>query len=62
VKYRDLLKILKEDGWYEVRTNGSHHIMGHPTKANTFPLAYHSLGHDVPTGLKEAILKQARIK
>lgn len=29
---REVIKALKQDGWYEVRTVGSHHQFKHPTK------------------------------
>ena len=29
---REVLKILKADGWYEVNCVGSHHQFKHPTK------------------------------
>jgi len=62
MKFRDLVKTLKADGWYEVRSNGSHHIFAHPTKPGSFPVPYHSLGADVPKGTEQAILKQAGLK
>jgi predicted RNA binding protein YcfA (HicA-like mRNA interferase family) len=62
MKYRDLVKMLKADGWYVSRINGSHHIFAHATKPGSFPVPVHSLGKDVPTGLKQAILKQAGLK
>ena len=29
---REVIKLLKADGWYEVGTVGSHHQFKHPTK------------------------------
>lgn len=29
---REVIKILKDDGWYEVAVVGSHHQFKHPTK------------------------------
>lgn len=31
-KIRDILKLLKEDGWVEVSTRGSHRQFKHPAK------------------------------
>ena len=62
MKYRDLVKIVEADGWYVVRTNGSHRIYQHPSKPGSFPIAVHSPGNDVPTGLRQAILKQAGLR
>lgn len=35
VKVSTILKILKKDGWYKVRTRGSHRQFHHPTKKGT---------------------------
>jgi predicted RNA binding protein YcfA (HicA-like mRNA interferase family) len=32
MKYNDLFKILRKDGWYSDRQKGSHVIMKHPIK------------------------------
>lgn len=32
MRFREMDKILKEDGWYEVSQRGSHHQYKHPTK------------------------------
>ena len=29
---REVIKMLKDDGWYEVNVEGSHHQFKHPTK------------------------------
>jgi predicted RNA binding protein YcfA (HicA-like mRNA interferase family) len=62
MKFRDLIKMLEADGWYMVRTNGSHRIYQHPTKPGSFPVPVHGLGSDVPKGLQQAILKQAGLR
>jgi predicted RNA binding protein YcfA (HicA-like mRNA interferase family) len=62
MKFRDLIKLIEADGWYEVRVSGSHRIYQHPTKPNSFPAPVHSPGNDVPKGLQQAILKQAGLK
>lgn len=62
MKYRDIIRMLEEDGWYQVRTNGSHRIYQHREKTGSIPVPVHSLGNDVPTGLKQAILKQAGLR
>ena len=59
MKFRDLIKMMEADGWFLARSNGSHCIYKHPTKPGSVPVPVHSLGHDVPTGLRQAILKQA---
>lgn len=61
MKYNELFKLLKRDGWFEVRQNGSHVIMKHPTKTEQLTVPYHS-GKEVKKGLVSSILKQAGIK
>ena len=29
---REIIKIIKQDGWFEVSCRGSHHMFKHPTK------------------------------
>jgi len=62
LKYRDIIKMIEEDGWFLARTNGSHRIYQPPTKPGSVPVPVHSLGNDVPMGLKQAILKQAGLR
>jgi predicted RNA binding protein YcfA (HicA-like mRNA interferase family) len=62
MKFRDLIKSLEADGWFLVRTNGSHRIYQHPSKPGSIPIPVHSLGNDVPPGLRSAIFKQAGLK
>ena len=30
---KDVIKLIKEDGWFEVACEGSHHQFKHPTKS-----------------------------
>jgi predicted RNA binding protein YcfA (HicA-like mRNA interferase family) len=39
MKVRDVLKLLNEDGWYLVSTEGSHHQYKHPTKKGRVTVA-----------------------
>ena len=61
VKYNELFRLLKRDGWFEVRQKGSHMIMKHPTKPEQLIVPNHS-SKEVKKGLLTAILKQANIK
>jgi predicted RNA binding protein YcfA (HicA-like mRNA interferase family) len=61
MKYNELFRLLKKDGWYEVRQKGSHTIMQHPTKTVQLTVPNHT-GKEVKKGLLTAILKQADIK
>lgn len=55
---KDLLKLLKKNGWEVVRIRGSHHILKKEGKIETVPIH----GKDVPTGLLNAILKRTGLK
>jgi len=61
VKVRDLLKLLENDGWYWVRTKGSHHQYKHPTKPGVVTIPGRS-GDDLAVGTQNNILKQAGLK
>lgn len=61
MKYNDLFKLLKKDGWYKIRQKGSHVMMKHPTKSGQLTVPYHS-GKEVKKGLLIAILKKAELK
>lgn len=61
MKYSELFRILKKDGWYEVRQTGSHVVMEHLTKPNQLIVPFHG-SKEVKKGLLNALLKQADIK
>lgn len=58
MKDKDLLKLLKKNGWTVVRINGSHHILQKEGKTTVVPVH----GKDVPTGLLNTILKETGLK
>ena len=57
---KEIIKLLKKDGWLHVRTTGSHHHFRHPQKAGivTVPHPKKQIGR----GLLDSILKQAKLK
>jgi predicted RNA binding protein YcfA (HicA-like mRNA interferase family) len=57
---RDLLKILRKDGWLDKEQKGSHLQLIHPKKKGKVTVPVH--GGDIPKGTLNAILKQAGIK
>ena len=60
MKYNELFRLLRKDGWYIVRQRGSHVILKHSTKKQlTVP---NHPGKEVKKGLLNAILKAAGIK
>lgn len=61
MKVREAIRLIEKDGWYHVRTKGSHRQYQHSVKPGTVTVAG-KLGVDVPTGTLNSILKQARLK
>lgn len=58
MKDKDLLKLLKKNGWGIVRINGSHHVLQKDGKMTVVPIH----GKDVPIGLLNRILREAGLK
>jgi mRNA interferase HicA len=61
MKYNDLIKMLKKDGWETISQRGSHMKMVHPTKPNKLIVPNHG-SKEVKKGLLKSILKDADIK
>ena len=61
VKVRDAIRLIEQDGWYHVRTKGSHRQFQHSAKPGTVTVAG-KLGVDVPIGTLNSILKRAGLK
>lgn len=61
MKVREAIKILESDGWYLVRTRGSHRQFKHPTKLGTVTVSG-NLGVDVPIGTLRSIWRQAQLE
>lgn len=61
MKVRDVLRLLREDGWYLVRVRGSHRQFKHPTKPGRVTLAGH-LNDDLSSGTLNSVFKQAGLK
>ncbi|AME03479.1 type II toxin-antitoxin system HicA family toxin [Selenomonas sp. oral taxon 136] len=57
---KELLKILKKDGWQIERINGSHYILKHPTKPGMPIIPMHN--KDLRIGTFKTILKQAGLE
>lgn len=61
MKFKELIKLIEKDGWYLVRTKGSHRQFHHLNKSGTVTVAgKESL--DIPIGTLKSILKQAKIE
>lgn len=61
VKVKDLISLLESDGWFLVRTRGSHRQFHHSTKPGTVTVAGKA-SVEVPPGTLNGILRQAGLK
>ena len=57
---REVLKILREDGWYEVACDGSHHQLKHSWKKGRVTLTHPR--NTVPISILKSIENQAGVK
>jgi len=57
---RELIKLLKQDGWELVATRGSHHQFKHPSKPGRVTVPHPK--KDLPKGTVDSVLKQAGLK
>ena len=60
MKVKELLKMLRRDGWYEVRRDGSHMQTKHPFKKGTVTVPVHK--GDIKPGTLGCILRQAGLR
>ena len=56
---RDVIKILKADGWYEIACDGAHHQFKHKWKKGKVTIT-HPKKH-IPIGTLKSIAKQAGV-
>lgn len=61
MKVADVLRMLREDGWYLVAIRGSHRQYKHPTKPGRVTLPGKPSG-ELSTGTLKSILKQSGLK
>lgn len=61
MKVRELIRTVEKDGWYLVKTRGSHRQFKHPTKSGKVTVAGKP-GVEIPPGTLNAVLKQAGLK
>jgi len=60
VKFRELRRIVKTDGWIKVNQEGSHEQYKHASKPGRVTIAGKD-GDDVPPFILNSILRQAKI-
>jgi predicted RNA binding protein YcfA (HicA-like mRNA interferase family) len=61
MKVREVLRLLQEDGWYRVRTRGSHRQFKHPSKPGRVTVPGKP-NDNLASGTLNSILKQAGLK
>jgi predicted RNA binding protein YcfA (HicA-like mRNA interferase family) len=61
MKVREVLRLLRDDGWELARMRGSHRQFRHPRKPGTVTVSG-GLGLDMPPGTLNSVLKQAGLK
>jgi predicted RNA binding protein YcfA (HicA-like mRNA interferase family) len=61
VKFREIVRLIEEDGWQLTRQRGSQRQYSHPTKPGRVTIAGHP-NKDVPKGTAANILRQAGLK
>jgi predicted RNA binding protein YcfA (HicA-like mRNA interferase family) len=57
---REIIRRLKDDGWFEVAQEGSHKQFKHPVKPGRVTVVYPQ--KDVPEGTLKSIEKQSGLK
>ena len=60
-KVRDAMRVVQRDGWYLVRTRGSHRHFKHSTKPGTVTIAGR-MSKDLSPAMQDSILKQAALE
>ena len=58
MRFREVEKMILQDGWYEVKQVGSHHQYNHSTKSGKVTIPEHK-GKDINMTVVKSILKQA---
>ena len=61
MKVRDAIRLIEDDGWYQVATRGSHRQFKHPRKLGRVTVAGKP-SDDLAPGTLNSILKQAGLK
>jgi len=61
VKFREVIRLIEQDGWRLTRTAGSHRQYAHSVKPGTVTVAGKP-NLDVPAGTLNSILKHAGLK
>ena len=60
-KVREAIRMVERDGWYHVRTRGSHRHFHHPEKPGTVTIPGR-LGSDMKPFIWHSVLRQAGLR
>ena len=61
MKVKDVIKLIERDGWFLVRTRGSHRQFHHGAKSGTVTVSGKE-SVEMPVGTLNSVLKQAGLK
>ncbi|MFZ0630823.1 MAG: type II toxin-antitoxin system HicA family toxin [Acidobacteriaceae bacterium] len=61
MKGRDVIRLIEQDGWYQIAQRGSHRQFKHPTKPGKVTVAGHP-SVEMARGTYNNILKQAGLE
>jgi predicted RNA binding protein YcfA (HicA-like mRNA interferase family) len=61
MKVKEVIEMIERDGWYRVKTKGSHRQYKHPTKLGRVTVAGKK-SDDMARGTLSSILRQAGLK
>ena len=61
MKVREVLRLLAEDGWFQVSQRGSHRQLEHPTKRGKVTVPG-KMSDDLAPGTLNSILRQAGLE
>lgn len=62
MKVKEIISLIKKDGWYQVTQKGSHKQFKHPTKLGRVTVPDHGQSKDLSKGTENSILRQAGLK
>lgn len=60
-KVRDVIKMIEDDGWYLVKTEGDHRQYKHPAKTGRTTIAGHP-SEDIPIKTYFSVLRQTGLR
>jgi predicted RNA binding protein YcfA (HicA-like mRNA interferase family) len=61
-KVRDILQLLRKDGWVPLRSKGSHRQFAHPIKEGVVTVSYHASNEELHPKTIASIFRQAGFK